>query len=250
MIQPKTNCPNCGREITKATLKKHYLACINPNSKLNLTKDLPIRDRNNLNCTFCKKLCKNLNSLAQHECRCKENPKRKDFNKFATYIRNESIDQYQSRISKQKASIKMKYDDGYVPATKGRKRIINHIYNANNVSEINRWLDYIDNHDFDIPTYELINTKHEGYKIISKMAYKVGNTVYMVYEHNFLANILINGKLTKDNAVHHIDKNPDNNDIHNFMIFETQGDHNRYHSSNRAFLIYNDDTHLFKCELR
>ena len=67
MTQPKTNCPNCGREITKATLQKHYLACINPNSKLNLKKDLSIRDKSNLNCSFCKKLCKNLNSLAQHE---------------------------------------------------------------------------------------------------------------------------------------------------------------------------------------
>lgn len=31
-------------------------------------------------CVFCKRLCKNLNSLKQHETRCSQNPKRKCYN--------------------------------------------------------------------------------------------------------------------------------------------------------------------------
>ena len=33
--------------------------------------------RNDLFCRFCGKECKNLNSLKQHECRCRDNPNRK-----------------------------------------------------------------------------------------------------------------------------------------------------------------------------
>ena len=33
-------------------------------------------DHDGLNCKYCNKLCKNKNSLAQHECRCPKNPNR------------------------------------------------------------------------------------------------------------------------------------------------------------------------------
>lgn len=36
-------------------------------------------------CRYCNKECHSINSLKQHELRCKENPDRKDFNKLAEY---------------------------------------------------------------------------------------------------------------------------------------------------------------------
>lgn len=36
-------------------------------------------------CIYCGKLCKNKNSKAQHECRCKNNPNRRAFNVLAEY---------------------------------------------------------------------------------------------------------------------------------------------------------------------
>lgn len=117
MIQPKTNCPTCGREITKANFKKHYEACNNPDSKLNLKKDLPTRDKSNLRCSFCKKLCKNLNSLAQHECRCKENPQRRDFNKLGLYSSciNKGSNKYiNPSIAKQSKTVIQKIHSGEI----------------------------------------------------------------------------------------------------------------------------------------
>ena len=36
-------------------------------------------------CRYCNKECHSINSLKQHEVRCKENPDRKDFNRLAEY---------------------------------------------------------------------------------------------------------------------------------------------------------------------
>ncbi len=38
-------------------------------------------------CKYCGKECKNLNSLKQHECRCKNNPNRKAFDNLGNYAR-------------------------------------------------------------------------------------------------------------------------------------------------------------------
>ena len=38
-------------------------------------------------CKYCGKVCKNKNSLVQHEIRCKENPNRKAYDNFPNYIR-------------------------------------------------------------------------------------------------------------------------------------------------------------------
>ena len=44
----------------------------------NIIGDLAMQhvDHDGLNCKYCNKLCKNKNSLAQHECRCPKNPDR------------------------------------------------------------------------------------------------------------------------------------------------------------------------------
>lgn len=45
--------------------------------------------RNDLYCVYCNKQCKNLNSLKNHERRCKENPDRKCFNNLKYFATRE-----------------------------------------------------------------------------------------------------------------------------------------------------------------
>ena len=78
-------CKYCGREFEKSSqLGGHIVWCeLNPNRsgkcnfKFNKEKN-EIRKidilRDDLFCQYCGKQCKNLNSLRQHEIRCKENP--------------------------------------------------------------------------------------------------------------------------------------------------------------------------------
>ena len=44
--------------------------------------------RNDLYCVYCNKQCKNLNSLKNHECRCKENINRRAYNHLGLYAKN------------------------------------------------------------------------------------------------------------------------------------------------------------------
>ena len=78
---------------------------------------------------------------------------------------------------------------------------------------------------------------------------RLSHTVNLTFVHNYIANILLNGKLTKENTVHHIDSNRQNNDIFNLLIFADNNNHKRFHNSNYAYLVYDEQTHLFKCEL-
>lgn len=72
MIRTKIKCELCGREISKSNFTKHLETHKNGNfDKFNNMIHL---DHNDLFCKYCKKECKNKNSLAQHEIRCKENP--------------------------------------------------------------------------------------------------------------------------------------------------------------------------------
>lgn len=67
----KTVCEKCGREISLSNIKKHVAAC---NGRIPAGVLRAARD--SLNCIYCGKLCKNNNSLAQHERCCRENPDR------------------------------------------------------------------------------------------------------------------------------------------------------------------------------
>jgi hypothetical protein len=64
-------CSECGREIAEYQQQKHYgtKSCKTRRELRSLLVD-------ELNCIHCSKLCKNLNSLRQHEVRCKFNGKR------------------------------------------------------------------------------------------------------------------------------------------------------------------------------
>lgn len=74
----KTICKVCGREISNTNLQKH----LNAHNKVNPYKYK--LNHEGLECQFCGKVCKNRNSLCNHERLCKENPDRQltNYEKF------------------------------------------------------------------------------------------------------------------------------------------------------------------------
>ena len=69
-----TICTICGKEISNCNLAKHLKS---HKTHPEYQRSLLIRqavDHDGLNCKYCGKECRNKNSLAQHECRCKNNP--------------------------------------------------------------------------------------------------------------------------------------------------------------------------------
>lgn len=60
-------CPICSRQISNSNYSKHVAAHDTPPRYLRSV------DHDGLNCKYCDKLCKNKNSLAQHEIRCSKN---------------------------------------------------------------------------------------------------------------------------------------------------------------------------------
>lgn len=80
----KVICEICGKEISLNNIKKH-LQSHESHPEYHMSKMQHVT-HDGLNCIYCGKLCKNKNSLAQHECRCKENPNRyKILNNFKVY---------------------------------------------------------------------------------------------------------------------------------------------------------------------
>ena len=74
-----TTCPICGKEIRNCNYERHLLSHEkNPDYHAKKQACQSV-DHEGLECKYCGKLCKNKNSLAQHELRCNENPDRKDF---------------------------------------------------------------------------------------------------------------------------------------------------------------------------
>lgn len=208
------------------------------------------RIRDDLFCEFCGKPCKSLNSLRQHSTRCSKNPNRKDFNKLGDYSTSiKGKTQYSDeRIRKSAQALRDKYANGYISPIKGKPRNIEYIYKEHNDAEINKWLDYISQNTFEIPELDIIS-HNEGYEVVAKHQRKVNNTVDLTFAHDCIANILLNGNLAKTNTVHHIDSNRANNEPKNLLVFIDNNNHKRFHNSNYAYLTYDEQTHLFSCEL-
>lgn len=206
--------------------------------------------RDDLFCKFCGKQCKSLNSLQQHSIRCPKNPNRKDFNKLGNYSTSiKGKTQYSDeRIRKSAQALRDKYANGYVSPLKGKSRNVQYIHKEHNDVEIDKWLDYISQNNFDIPELDVIS-HNEGYQVISKHQIKTSNTVNLTFAHNYIANILLDGKLIKTNTVHHIDSNRANNEPKNLLIFIDNNNHKRFHNSKYAYLTYDEETHLFSCKL-
>ena len=71
-------CEICGKTfLTTEASFKHHLTQAHKNSGENICDFNKIRD--DLYCQYCGKNCKSLNSLKQHEVRCKENKNRRNF---------------------------------------------------------------------------------------------------------------------------------------------------------------------------
>lgn len=120
----KAACSICGKLFDVANIKRHENSCGKP-KKL----DLYQVSHDGLNCVFCNKLCKNLNSLTQHELRCKENPNRKNFNSLAAFNAREAelkatvgLNKETSiRVAKFSKTLREKYQSGeIVNAMKGK----------------------------------------------------------------------------------------------------------------------------------
>ena len=74
-------------------------------------------------CQYCGKECHNLNSLKQHECRCKNNPDKKINNNLVNYIlenRKGKTKENCEDIAKAAISLKRKYEEGYISPLKGK----------------------------------------------------------------------------------------------------------------------------------
>ena len=72
MIRTKIVCPDCGQEISKSNFSKHQRR----HQTHPETFHPQVASIENFNCSFCDRICKNANSLRNHERLCKENPNR------------------------------------------------------------------------------------------------------------------------------------------------------------------------------
>lgn len=83
----KCECEVCHKFISKNNIMKH-LRSHETHPKYHTAKTQHVSHKG-LNCIYCEKLCKNKNSLAQHECRCKLNPNKYSVvNNFGSYSAN------------------------------------------------------------------------------------------------------------------------------------------------------------------
>lgn len=253
--RPKIKCPNCGKLVTKANFNKHYVACINPQSKLNTkNKDKQCVNHSGLYCQYCSKLCKNKNSLAQHEIRCKDNLNRKDYNKLGVYsanIRKGKTKEQLPEIQKQVNTMLQKYSNGYVSPNTGRKIVVDYVHKEHNNNEIKKWLNYIFKTNVIIPKYEILKEHPEHYipiKITEQIKYVTNK--HILFEHQLIVSIYLGNVNVDSYTIHHIDRNRSNNVIDNLMVFKTLTDHKRFHNSKFAYLLYNEIEHTFTCEIR
>ena len=72
MIRTKIKCEICAQEISKSNFTKHQRRHQNHPETFVPSKYSIKHD--GLNCQFCGKMCKNKNSLSNHERQCKQNP--------------------------------------------------------------------------------------------------------------------------------------------------------------------------------
>lgn len=208
----------------------------------------PFNIPNPQNCPYCDRVCKNINSYKQHICRCKSNPNRiksvkRDYKlQYANLPEETKRRMAWSRGLTKDTSESIRNQIKHRPKTSTFK----YIYKEHNELEILKWLDYVNSLIINIPKHTT-KLHTEGYKILSKYWSRNNNTIQLCFEHDFIMNLYLGGNLQEYNTVHHIDKDKQNNDIRNLITFETCSDHVRFHNSPKAWLIYNENTHKFRC---
>ena len=251
MKYDKKECPICRNMIGINNYKRHVSKC--DGSYTVKQKNVMYRlDHDNLDCKFCNKSFKNKKSLVQHEIRCCENPSRKCYNNLVKFVEDNikgKTKDTSKYIAKKCQTDKEKYENGYINPRNGEKRDVSYVHEEHNKIEMNKWFQYVKSVTVDIPQYSVSFQKSNGYSIVLGMGRQVNGNSRSMFEHDFIANIYLCGNLSPNNTVHHIDKNRCNNDIMNLIVFESSADHKRFHLSRFAFLVYDDTTHLFRCDL-
>ena len=106
---------------------------------------------------------------------------------------------------KQSISLHKKYEDGYISPSKGRTNNFEYIYRNHNDQEIQKWVNYLNSKYFSVPEHE-VSEHSEKYLIIRKSGIRIDNSVKYQFEHDFIANILLDGNLLESNTVHHINE--------------------------------------------
>lgn len=111
-------------------------------------------DQDGLFCKFCQKQCKNQNSLAQHQVRCKQTPNRIISNVLTEYVRKNVKGRTSAdcpSIAKQSKTMKERYANGYVSPIKGVKRNFNYIYEEHNQEEFDEAVYLYENFNIELP---------------------------------------------------------------------------------------------------
>lgn len=205
------------------------------------------RIQDDLFCKFCKKQCKNKNSLAQHEVRCNQNPNRINSNALTEYVR-QNVKGYTAancpQIAKQVNTMKERYSNGYISPVKGVKRTFTYEYEEHNKEEFQKWVEYVNTLHINLPVYSVSEQHNEGYVFLKPFVEGCR------FEHQLVAKYLLNILDINKYTIHHIDHNRANNKPSNLAIFLSNGAHKRYHNSPYAYLIYDESTHLFDCILK
>lgn len=267
MTRPKVQCDICGKFFATCGIEHHKKSHENEEQRqkereerrLNQKKRGPkigiidyeyLQLRDDLFCQHCGKKCKNLNSLKQHEVRCPENANRRAYNHLGEYSTNNLKGQTKETspvLRKSSETLSKKYESGWVIPTTGRSRPkLIYKFKQHNDAEIQKWIHYLDALDIEIPQYQTTVTS-DDYVIVKGQYNYLDDHRNLLYEHVYLMQLVFKSSFESSNIVHHLDENKRNNSITNLILFESVSDHVRFHTSSVSYLIYDEETHKFKC---
>lgn len=121
MQRTKVICQYCSKEFSASNIKRHEESC-----KSKVSKKSYALTHDGLTCQFCDRVCKNRNSLCNHERQCKLNPDRQAVSSFAEYNKNRKAGICQSwnkgltketdsRVNQQADALKQYYTEHDAP---------------------------------------------------------------------------------------------------------------------------------------
>lgn len=248
----KKLCQKCGLEISAQNYSRHIVRC--DGSGFRSFVKAPKLDI--YNCQYCDKECKNLNSLKQHEVRCARNPERHGHDNLVEHIqqRKGSTKETNEIVAKQSAKLKARYAEGKsnLKPFCEVKDIDDYIHSKHNKQLLDEWINYVNTMPVMTLTSEHRTLDSEGYIRVKGLKLSLNNfsDIKISFEHEFIANQLIDMKLESSNTIHHINKVREDNRPENLMVFIDRANHLRYHTSKYAWLIFDPETKLFSCEIR